>query len=88
MAGGCWALALAAMRNDGEPKPAYPMQCRSWSIIMMMEWLDAFRVHAVGLPSLAKFAIVMAIIAGAPALDRASASEGHRKSGSPSIRGN
>jgi hypothetical protein len=55
---------------------------------MMMEWLDAFRVHAVGLPSLAKFAIVMAIIAGAPALDRASASEGHRKSGSPSIRGN
>jgi Kef-type K+ transport system membrane component KefB len=28
-----------------------------------MEWLDAFRSHAVALPNLAKFAIVMAIIA-------------------------
>ena len=35
-----------------------------------MEWLDAFRSHAVALPNLAKFAIVMAIIAGAPALAR------------------
>jgi Kef-type K+ transport system membrane component KefB len=35
-----------------------------------MEWLDAFRSHAVALPNLAKFAIVMAIIAGAPALVR------------------
>ena len=26
-----------------------------------MEWLDAFRSHAVALPNLAKFAIVMAI---------------------------
>ena len=25
LAGGCWALALGAMRNDGEPKPAYPI---------------------------------------------------------------
>ena len=29
-----------------------------------MEWLDTFRSHAVALPNLAKFAIVMAIIAG------------------------
>jgi Kef-type K+ transport system membrane component KefB len=35
-----------------------------------MEWLDAFRSHAVALPNLAKFAIVMAIVAGAPALAR------------------
>ena len=35
-----------------------------------MEWLDAFRSHAVALPNLAKFAIVMAIIASAPALAR------------------
>jgi len=35
-----------------------------------MEWLDAFRAHAVALPNLAKFAIVMAMIAGAPALAR------------------
>jgi len=32
-----------------------------------MEWLDTFRSHAVALPNLAKFAIVMAIIAFAPA---------------------
>jgi Kef-type K+ transport system membrane component KefB len=37
---------------------------------MTMEWLDAFRAHAVALPNLAKFAIVMAMIAGAPALAR------------------
>jgi Kef-type K+ transport system membrane component KefB len=35
-----------------------------------VEWLDAFRAHAVALPNLAKFAIVMAIIAGAPVLTR------------------
>jgi Kef-type K+ transport system membrane component KefB len=35
-----------------------------------MEWLDAFRSHAVALPNLAKFAIVMAIIAVAPAIAR------------------
>jgi len=35
-----------------------------------MEWLDTFRSHAVALPNLAKFAIVMAIIACAPALAR------------------
>ena len=35
-----------------------------------MEWLDAFRSHAVALPNLVKFAIVMAIIAGVPALTR------------------
>jgi Kef-type K+ transport system membrane component KefB len=35
-----------------------------------MEWFDAFRSHAVALPNLAKFAVVMAIIAGAPALVR------------------
>jgi Kef-type K+ transport system membrane component KefB len=37
---------------------------------MTMEWLDAFRTHAVTLPHLAKFAIVMAIIAAVPALTR------------------
>jgi len=37
---------------------------------MTMEWLDAFRSYALALPNLAKFAIVMAIIAGAPALAR------------------
>ena len=35
-----------------------------------MEWLDAFRSHALALPNLAKFAIVMAIIAAAPTLTR------------------
>src|SRR6516225_1231324 len=35
-----------------------------------MEWLDGFRSHAVALPNLAKFAIVMAIIAIAPAIAR------------------
>src|SRR6516165_2089417 len=35
-----------------------------------MAWLDALRSHLVALPNLAKFAIVMAIIAGAPALTR------------------
>jgi len=35
-----------------------------------MEWLDAVRSHALALPNLAKFAIVMAIIAGVPALTR------------------
>jgi len=29
---------------------------------LAMEWLDTFRSHAVALPNLAKFAIVMAII--------------------------
>jgi Kef-type K+ transport system membrane component KefB len=37
---------------------------------MTVEWSDAFRSHAVALPNLAKFAIVMAIIAGAPVLTR------------------
>ena len=40
----------------------------NWSLTM--EWLDTFRSHAVALPNLAKFAIVMAIIACAPALAR------------------
>src|SRR6516164_2726666 len=35
-----------------------------------MEWFEAFRSHAVALPNLAKFAIVMAAIAGVPALTR------------------
>ena len=35
-----------------------------------MDWLDAFRSHAVALPNLAKFGIVMAIIAVAPAIAR------------------
>jgi Kef-type K+ transport system membrane component KefB len=35
-----------------------------------MEWLDTIRSHALALPNLARFAIVMAIIAGAPALAR------------------
>ena len=35
-----------------------------------MEWLDVLRSHAVALPNLAKFAIVMAIIVGGPALAR------------------
>lgn len=35
-----------------------------------MEWLDAFRAYAVALPNLAKFAIIMAIIAVAPGLAR------------------
>src|SRR3974390_3420697 len=35
-----------------------------------MEWLDSFKSHPVALPNLGKFAIVMAIIACAPALAR------------------
>jgi len=37
---------------------------------MALEWLDALRSHALALPNLAKFAIVMAIIACAPGLTR------------------
>src|SRR3974390_1093819 len=37
---------------------------------MTMEWLDAFRAPALALPNLAKFGIVMAIIAFAPTLTR------------------
>jgi Kef-type K+ transport system membrane component KefB len=35
---------------------------------MIMEWLDAFRSHALALPNLAKFAVLLALIAGIPAL--------------------
>ena len=35
-----------------------------------MQWLDAFRSHALALPNLAKFAIVLALIVGVPALAR------------------
>jgi Kef-type K+ transport system membrane component KefB len=37
---------------------------------LTMEWLDIVRTHALALPNLAKFAIVMAIIAIAPMLTR------------------
>jgi Kef-type K+ transport system membrane component KefB len=37
---------------------------------MTMEWIDIVRSHLLALPSLAKFAIVMAGIVGAPALAR------------------
>jgi hypothetical protein len=37
---------------------------------MTMEWFGAFRSHAVALPNLVKFAIVMGIIAAVPALAR------------------
>src|SRR3974390_3392251 len=37
---------------------------------MAMEWLDTLRSYAGALPNLAKFAIVMAAIAGVPALTR------------------
>jgi hypothetical protein len=35
-----------------------------------MEWLDAFSSHALTLPNLAKFAIVLALIVGVSALAR------------------
>jgi Kef-type K+ transport system membrane component KefB len=35
-----------------------------------MEWLDAFRAQLPALPNLAKFAIIMAILVGVPALTR------------------
>jgi hypothetical protein len=37
---------------------------------MTMEWLDVFRSHALTLPNLAKFAIVLALIVGVSALAR------------------
>src|SRR6516164_912689 len=37
---------------------------------MIMEWLDAFRSHALALPNLAKFAVLLALIVGVPALAR------------------
>jgi Kef-type K+ transport system membrane component KefB len=37
---------------------------------MTMEWLDAFRSHALTLPNLAKFAIILALIVGVSALAR------------------
>jgi predicted Kef-type K+ transport protein len=55
-------------RNDGGAKG----QQRNAQLLggVSMEFLDTFRSHAVALPNLAKFAIVMAIIACAPALAR------------------
>ena len=35
-----------------------------------MQWLDALRPHLLALPSMAKFAIVIAIIVGVPAVAR------------------
>src|SRR5215470_4072664 len=35
-----------------------------------MEWLDYIRTHLLTLPDLAKFAIVLAVIVGVPALSR------------------
>ena len=55
-------------RNDGGADVSHVMLSSLGAICM--EWLDSFRSHAVALPNLAKFAIVMAIIAGAPALAR------------------
>jgi Kef-type K+ transport system membrane component KefB len=37
---------------------------------MTIQWLDTFRPHLLALPNLAKFAIVIAIIVGVPALAR------------------
>ena len=37
---------------------------------MTMQWHDALRPHLLALPSMAKFAIVIAIIVGVPALAR------------------
>jgi Kef-type K+ transport system membrane component KefB len=37
---------------------------------MTMEWLDAFRSHALTLPNLAKFAIILVLIVGVSALAR------------------
>jgi hypothetical protein len=53
-----------------------------------MEWLDAFRSHAVALPNLAKFAIVMAIIACAPALTTPRPNPRTRRPGSLRIASN
>src|SRR6516162_2991251 len=47
-----------------------PLQCRVAPGEMTMEWLDAFRSHALTLPNLAKFAIVLALIVGVSALAR------------------
>src|SRR3974390_1607911 len=35
---------------------------------MTMEWLDAFRSHALALPNLAKFAVLLTLIVGVPAI--------------------
>lgn len=35
-----------------------------------MEWLDSLRPHLLAMPNLAKFAIIIAIIVGVPALAR------------------
>src|SRR5439155_24666422 len=37
---------------------------------MTMDWLDALRPHLLALPNLAKFAIIIAIVVGVPALAR------------------
>ena len=37
---------------------------------MTMEWLDAFRSHALALPNLAKFAVLLTLIVGVPAIAR------------------
>ena len=37
---------------------------------LTMEWFDALRPHLLALPNLAKFAIIIAIIVGVPALAR------------------
>jgi hypothetical protein len=35
-----------------------------------MEWIDAFRAQLPALPNLTKFAIIMAVLVGVPALTR------------------
>ena len=48
------------------------LRATPWQLVerMAMQWLDAFRFHALALPNLAKFAIVLALIVGVPALAR------------------
>ena len=49
---------------------AVPVVLWRFDGMLTMEWLDAFRSHALTLPNLAKFAIVLALIVGVSALAR------------------
>jgi hypothetical protein len=57
---------------SGKRRSWPPASRRSGSLgeKLTMEWLDALRPHLLALPNLAKFAIIIAIIVGVPALAR------------------
>jgi Kef-type K+ transport system membrane component KefB len=61
--------ATAEASARAHERPACPYNARTVEQLMV-EWLDSLRPHLLALPNLAKFAIVVAVIVGVPALSR------------------